>query len=200
MKITCLLLAALVPLLSSCASSLTQSDLEGIKVVGVINSFPDKPKYTQIGTTVFNNEYDEVADTSFKSYITTEVMELLKAKGYRPVALPNKDTLTPTDLIIEIYPRDMYNMPYTMGYGFYQRSLLGINAYKISYAALNLIPSINGTKKCAGCYGESTTPFPFKSMPTKWSEIDSKRQIQLCDQLKTDIASAIRTAFSKTGL
>ena len=195
-----LLLVIVVFLLSACASTITKTDIAKIKVVGVVNNFPDSPKYTLVGTTVFNNDYDTINDTTFKSLVTNEVTTLLQNKGYQTIILSKGDAGNRIDMMIEILPRDLYNMPYTMGYGFYQRSMFGITANKISYTALNLIPVIQGSKRCSACYGESITNLPMDVMPSKWSEIGQEKQVELKNLLKADIQKAVNKAFSGIGL
>lgn len=195
-----LLLVFALLTLAACATPLTKEELVNVKNVAIKNNFPQKPNFTNIGTTMFNNKYDSVDDESYKQVVTNELAMALKNKGYKVIDLSNGTPDSSADLIIEIIPRNVYDMIDTNGYGFYDRSFLSSSVYRKSYVALNLSPIFNGKDKCDSCYGESLTDLPIEDMPDLWSDLDENLKIKFKEILKEDIKNAIGQAFSKTGL
>ena len=192
--------AVLLALLTACATPLTKNDIENIRHVGVLNTFPDYPNYTIVGTTIFNNEYGKIEDPSLKSFITNELIEQLSSRGISAKEISDETKNSGVDLILVVVPRDIYNMIDTYGYGLYQRSMFGVKAFKKSYVAMNIRPTINGKSRCDSCYGQSLTALPIDEMPEIWSDLDVAQQEQLIELLKKDIKNAVDIAFKKTGL
>ncbi|WP_036182620.1 hypothetical protein [Marinobacterium lacunae] len=186
--------------LTACASPLTKKELETLRTVGVVNEFPEYPNFTNIGTTVFNNEYDEVNDSTLKQFVTNEVVSQINSRGYSAIEISDKVSDADVDLVMVIVPRDIYNMIDTYGYGFYQRSMFSANAFEKSYVALNLRLTTNGNSRCDTCYGQSLTELPIDEMPAKWSELEDSKKKEFINILKQDIKSAVAIAFNKTGL
>lgn len=192
-------ISLIIAILTACAGPLTKADIEKIKIIGILNNFPEKPNLTHVGTTVFTNEYEFVEDTTYKTFLTTTIENLLKNKGYKVVVLEKDDKSSKVDAVLVVTPRDVYSFPYTMGYGFYERSLFGLS-FKKSYVALNLTPTTNGEDRCITCYGESLTDLPLPEFKTKWNEIDENKKQELKIILNKDIEVAVNKAFSQTGL
>jgi hypothetical protein len=186
-------------LLTACASPLTKQELESIHTVGVVNGFPESPNFVNIGTTVFNNEYDEVSDPTLKGFVTNEVLSQIKLRGYSAEISENIADEN-VDLVMVIVPREIYNMIGTYGYGFYQRSMFSVSVFEKSYIALNLRPTTKGSSRCDTCYGQSMTDLPISEMPEKWSELEDSKQEEFIKILKQDIKNAVKVAFEKTGL
>lgn len=187
-------------LLTACAAPLTKTELESIRTVGVINEFPEYPNFTNIGTTLFNNDYDKVNDPALKEFLTNEVISQIESRGYSATAVADKESDVGFDLVMVIIPRDIYNMVDTYGYGFYQRSMFNVNSSAETYIALNLNPTTKGRSRCDSCYGQSLSDLPIDDMPAKWSELEDSKKIEFVDILKQDIKKAVDIAFEKTGL
>lgn len=197
---TRLLIAGIVMLLSACATPLTKGELEQIKRVGIVNNFPEHPSFTSIGTTLFNNTYDRAKDPTLKPFVTEHLATRLQERGFTVTEIDSENTDAGVDMVVIVIPRDIYNMVDTFGYGFYQRSMFGANAFRKSYTALNLEPRIKGKSRCSACYGESLTDLPIDDMPEEWSSLSETQQQQFAESLRTDIRNAIDRALQKTGL
>ena len=195
-----LAIAVLVLLISACATPLSQKDLDNIKTVGILNDFPDKPNFTNVGTTIFNNENDTVDDSSYKEFLTATIEDVLIKKGYKVTLLSDDKPHSHVDLVLKVIPRDVYNMPSTYGFGFYERSLLGGSLYRKSYVALNLSPMTNGESRCNACYAESLTDLPVEEIPSLWNDLSDEMKLEFEKILKNDIVKTIDKVFPKTRL
>ncbi|MCS0454560.1 hypothetical protein ND933_11120, partial [Vibrio diabolicus] len=71
----------LLVVLTGCASTLKPQDLKEVETVGVVNEFPEYPNFVTTGTTIFNNDYDAVKDSSFSDLLVKTVKDYVEAKG-----------------------------------------------------------------------------------------------------------------------
>lgn len=194
------LMAIAVFLLAGCATPLPPSQRAAIQRVAVVNGFPDRPNFTHVGTTVFNNSYESADESSFKRLVTETVMDSLRQRGFAPESVASLEGAGGYDLVIEIVPRDAYGVPHSFGYGFYRRTFLGAPMGQMSYVALNLVPILHGDRRCSACYGESQTPLPTEKMPDTWEQLDDAEKRLFTDALGRDIKKAVSIAFAKTKL
>ena len=192
----------LVGLLAGCAAPLTREELAEIERVGIVNSFPPHPNYTHIGTTIFNNSNELVEEGEYHTYLVEVLSELLRGRGYTPVPMAaDAGADGQVDLVIEIIPRDVYEMVETYGYGFYQRSFLGAVAYTKSYVALNLRSTLGARSTCESCNGQSLSSLPVTGqLPRSWTALSAAQRQRFREILMTDIRRALEKAFAKIGL
>lgn len=186
--------------LTGCTSPLTKQDIEKIETIGVLNKFPDKPNFVNVGTTIFNNKSDTVNDASFKNYLTIVISKHLKERGYSVVELSKGMSISGIDLVLEVKPRGVYNMIDTDGYGFHDRSVLGKSISRTAYVALNLVPKTGGRSRCESCYGQSLDVLPTLDMPDLWDELSDRDKEIFKRILNENIVNAIKIALPKTGL
>jgi len=186
-------------IVTSCATKMKQQELETIKTIGIINKFPDYPNFVTIGTTVFTNEYAEIKDSQFKQYLSSSAKRYLIAKGFQ-VSLINDNEKSSYDMVVELLPRDMYEMPGTFGFGLNQRYIFGFAQKPIVYVALNIVPSIKGKIKCSACYLQKFTQVAIGELPQQWSELSDQNKQIVTQSLKHNIEIAISEIFIEAGL
>jgi hypothetical protein len=185
--------------ISGCASTLKPTELQSVKTVGIINNFPDTPNFVTIGTTVFNNEYAQVNDTSFSKVLVDTVIKRLEARGFT-VELTSENQRKNYDMIIELIPRDVYAVPGTYGYGVNQRSAFGNTMQANTYVALNIAPFIRGKKKCSACYLQKLMPIEIEELPPTWEELSESDKQLVSDSLTKNIKMTINEIMAQTGL
>lgn len=193
-------LVIVTAMLTACTAPLTKQDLVSIKTIEIVNNFPDKPNFTNVGTTMFNNKYELVDDPSYKLFITNEIKSQLQKRGYIVIEASDSTAPSKPDLILEVIPRDIYDMIDTYGYGFYDRSVFNKSKYRKSYFALNLRPVTNGKSRCDVCYGESLTDLPLEDMPDAWGSLSDNKKEEFKAILLKDIKKTIEIVLPKTGL
>ena len=195
--------------LFGCAGTLQTREPGSIKNVAVVNSFPEQFNYVEIGTTIFNNEYQDVASIhSLKPLITDLLVRHLKDGGYQVTVLEGKENIrNPNyDLVIDIYPSNSYGMEDTLGYGVYSRSLLGKQTQFKTYVFVGLAPRIDGTRfsgvgSGGGIRGESTTDLEgIIDYKQKWSELGEDDQEIIINKLKANIHDSMQQAIPSLGI
>ncbi len=169
------LLIGMVLLVSACASTLKPNDLTSVKTVGILNNFPDNPNFVTIGTTIFNNEYAQINDPQFSNTISNTVIQYLGNKGFQATLITENQTRE-FDMVLELIPRDVYATPGTYGYGVNQRSMFGNPMQANTYVALNIIPIIDGKKKCGACYLQKLMPIEIEELPPTWEELSAEQK------------------------
>jgi len=137
-------------LVSGCATKLSKEQVKSIKPIGIYNSFPNRPLYTIIGSTIFTNKIS-LTDIILKPYVAEALEKILSNKGYNVVHLKNKSQLklSSFDMTIEIAPQQANKKIGTFGYGFYDKYTFGLRFRPHSYTAVNLIPRVKGKARGA---------------------------------------------------
>ncbi len=198
-KINIMLLLMVSFFLTACATSLTPQNLENVKTVGVIDNFPDTPRYNVVGTTIFNNEYDKIDDKTYKALLEKTVVERLTAKGFK-VSIIDKKQSNNYDMIIELVPRDLYQTPETFGYGLNQRSFLGVRMPAFTYVSLNVVPYIQGKVMCEACYAANITSLKIGDLPNSWQALNKQHQDIARDAMNDNIVKGVNEVMIKMGL
>lgn len=184
--------------LGGCAANIKTQDIEAIQTVGVLNEFLVTANYTNIGTTIFGNKYDQVYGEGYKEHMTQTVLNYLENKGYSVSEVTDLND-TSVDTVLYITPNSIYGMVDSNGYGFYKRTFLGTVARNTSYVSMNIVPYVGGKSRCFGCYAKSLTKLPVV-MPEKWDDLDQAQQAEFTDLLKKDIEIAVEKALKQTKL
>jgi hypothetical protein len=189
-------------LLAGCASPLTNTQRGTIKTIAVINQFPRHPNYAIIGTTVFNNKYDEVKDGDYFKYVSNITVEYLAKNGYTTTIVngEQKGLDKKYDLVLTLIPRDIYEMPGTNGYGVNQRSFLGVSSKPKVYVALNISPKLHGSVTGNAYYNFALEPLSFEELPTKWGNLSASQKREVDIKLKRNIKKAITELMGKLGI
>lgn len=186
--------------LAGCATPMTSETRATLNRVVVVNEFPDAPKYTHVGTTIFNNILGNTDDVDFKDVVAEEVAGHLRKSGYDPEVVEKHPGNRPGVLVVRIVPRDIDSLAYTDGYGYYRRTFLAVLAKQYTYVALNLVPELNGKSRCAACYAMSTTRLSNDEMPPSWGELSEEMKEAFRESLRADIRKAIDEAYRKAKL
>lgn len=194
-----LTLAAIVAL-SACATPLREEQRSAIKMVGIVNDFPEHANFIVIGTTIFSNKKGDIEAPGLKDEITERVAAILRERGYNPEGVPSGQPTDKYDIVLRLLPRDVYNTPLLFGYGFYQRFLLGNSMMRQSYVALNLIPMIKGRSTCMACYEFAHSDLPFDTMPEHWTDLSEADQKIYLDSLRKDVDAAMIKLLDEAGL
>ena len=193
------LLSFLAIFVGGCATPLTVEEKGTIRSVGVFNQFPDKPNYVVIGTTIFNNDYDEIPDSSYRVYLDQVVEDYFEAKGYSVRSLAEDESVDDVDLAVVLIPRDIYQMPGTHGFGVTQRSILG-NAFPAQvYVALNLHSKFKG-RMVAGGYKAVLREFSQSPLPATWESLPESKKAKVHEKLREGIRTAIHQIFQENGI
>jgi hypothetical protein len=190
-------------LVTGCAAPMSKNELVAVKKIGIINGFPENPNYLKIGTTVFQNNTENIDSLRYKDLVSNQVEGYLKEKGYQPVEVKDKASLESgeVDMVIEIVPRDALSKPYTNGYGFFQRSFFGSKTPASSYVALNLVPSKkNSVNLFSAYYKENFQELGIVELPDKWGDLSEKQKEVFTENLKNNIQTTIRALIVTLGL
>ena len=199
-----LITSILIIFITACATPITKEQLNNIKTIGLVNSFPENPNYLSIGLTIFENETSSLNSLSFKQYLTDISSSYLKDKGYKVSIYENRELAEKAnlDMVIELLPRDAYQKPGTYGYGFYQRTLFGANVSNAqSYVALNISPeSKYFSNAFAAYYKENFDNIHLDALPEKWDNIPTDDRNKMIDNLKNNINKTVLGLIQEFGL
>lgn len=201
-KLKLVTVTALILLCTACSAPLTKSQLDTAKTAGIVNNFPKEPTFNVIGTTVFNNEYRNISDTSFHDKVTDIVMKRLESRGFNVTSFEqggesNKDKV---DLLIELIPRDMYQVPGTYGYGVNQRSFLGKKASPVVYVALNISPYLHGESKGSAFYLQKAERLSFDDLAENWDDLPAQKKEEIIISLNSMIEKTITELLNEVGI
>jgi hypothetical protein len=130
------LIAGFLALMTSCASMtpLETSSARNLAKdsIFVVESEDVLPKFSIIGTTVFNNKSELIYDRGFS--FTDHLVAKLKSRGYNAQKLPSGQFASMTaGLALTIYPIHPYQMEGLIGLGFHQRKFLGLEGEVLSH-------------------------------------------------------------------
>lgn len=207
MKSCCWFFLLAIILLPGCAiEPFTADELSEIKTVGVINSFPDFPKFTVTG--FWKSVREEVPDEFYKEYLSKLVVDSLEDKGYQVVVLDKDDTQDTVDVTVEIVPWELpvggtIKTSETNGYGFAETTVFGIEAFKIAYVILTLEPYLAGRYRCDDkCRqgGGETRSLPIDDLPDNWEDLSPAQQKEFKELLRQCIKSAVDLAVPRIGI
>ncbi len=190
-------------LVAGCATPISDTEKSAIKKIGIINSFEKHPNYLKIGTTMFTNKESLIEELEYKEFVRDEVANYLQNKGYIIVDVGDSDAISQgaVDMTIEIVPRDAKQRPYTYGYGFVQRFLLGKGEPPKSYIALNLVPKSNKARNpFSAYYHENYELLNIKTLPDTWNELTETQKNEFSNNLKLNISKTIGELIPKLGL
>ncbi len=204
-----LLLLTIIFTISACSSPLKRNELSQVRSVAIINKAPEHPYYTYIGTTVFNNNRDEIKELPLKQTVNQIIVDRLASKGLQTTILDNKKLLKQGqyDLLIEVIPLDVYQQPGTLGYGVYQRSTFGIKTPIVSYVYIDIAVSSkkNGRSGRRGRmkYRDSSLIRAEESlkgvMPKQWSMVSQREKEILINNLMKQISQSVPKSLSELG-
>jgi hypothetical protein len=192
----------LLLLLTGCSAPLTKSQRAEINTVAVVNEFPARPNYAIIGTTIFNNKYDELKEEDYFGFVSNVTVGYLSKKGYKTTLITGDKTGLDKkyDLVLTLIPRDIYEMPGTMGYGVNQRSFFGVESDPNVYVALNISPKLHGRNTGNAYYNSVLQPLSFESLPNKWDMLTQAQKSEIHNKLKQNIRKAITMLMKDVGL
>lgn len=114
----------LFPILA-CSQPVIRNDATSL-TIGILNEFPDAAQYIKKRTFVFRHQVETFEKDRFKKVITHSAEDYLISKGYKVIAVKDKTALTDgrADMIVQILPMNIFQQDGTLGYGFYDRTLL----------------------------------------------------------------------------
>lgn len=190
--------------LGGCAGSLQSKDPSTFKSIAIINLFPSQINYISIGTTAFNNNYEDVTlEKNHKNQLTQMLEDHLESRGYKVTELYGKENIDNPDydLVITIYPSNTYSMENTLGYGVYQRTMLGKQIDFVTYTFMGLAPYIDGNRLSGGPRGESTTDISSNvTYKQKWADLTDNERTLITEQIQANIEDAMEQAIGMLGI
>jgi hypothetical protein len=196
----------IINLLSGCAG-LSVTERESIRTIGLLNSFPDNPTWTVIGTTIFTNQLSTAPPRGYKSLLNQITIDYLKSRGYKVKELSDKNSVQDADVNfrIELSPRDAEQYVDTKGYGFVQRSFFGMKKGPFAYVVMYIIPRFRGDSGFGtfgkyAYYHEQFEPLTIDEMPPTWNDLLSATQDDLEKSLKICIEKSLNEQLPKLGL
>jgi hypothetical protein len=195
-------ITALILLCTACSAPLTKTQLESANTAGVVNNFPKEPTFNVIGTTVFNNEYASITDSSFHNKVTEIVTKRLESRGFNVTTFEqdDEDNKSKVDLLIKIIPREVYQIPGTYGFGVNQRSFLGKKASPVVYVALNISPYLHGESKGNAFYLQNLEQLTFDDLAESWDSLPTDKKEEIITTLNTKIESTINELLNNVGI
>lgn len=190
--------------LGGCAGSLQSKDPSSFKNIAIINLFPDQINYISIGTTVFNNNYEDVTlEKNHKNQLTQMLEDHLESRGYKVTELYGKENIDNPDydLVIAIYPKYTYSMENTLGYGVYQRTMLGKQIDFVTYTFMALALYIDGSRLSGRIRGESTTDISSNvTYKQKWADLTDNERTLITEQIQANVEDAMEQAIGMLGI
>lgn len=199
-------------ILVGCATSLSKTELANIKTIGILNTFQDKPTWTVNGSAVFTVEMNEtepgryeVEPGGFKQYLAAVTTDYLVNKGYRVITVSDLDALKSgkVDLVLELHPRDVFQLAGTKGYGFVQKTVMGIPQAPQAYIALNIEPETNSGARLGNFwqefYVEHFEPVGLNEMPATWDTLTAEQKTMLAKSLRVSIDKAVNEVLPRLG-
>jgi hypothetical protein len=202
-----IVLVIMTGLLSGCASQLTKSEIERIHAIGVLNSFPTNPTWTVIGTTILTNHFSEVEPRGYKELLSQITIDYLTKKGYTVKEIFDKNSTQNSDIDfrIELSPWDASQYVSTKGYGFVQRSFMGLKQGPYAYVVMHIVPRFKkgsdfGHFGKNSIYREQFEPLSISDMPSAWDKLPSATQDDLERSLKISIEKYLNEQLPKLGL
>jgi len=203
---------------TGCAKQLTQSEVDNIHRVAIINHFPDYFTHMTIDLTMLQDHgFRKVQDLELKNFVGDELSDQLQQKGFKVVEVKNvpfydlrekflnhgfsggKDefSIDNVDMVIEIIPRPEESMSNSIGYGFqHKKTLIGGLGKQFAYTALELKLIVDGESRCGNCTSESK--IEVSGMKLNWQELDDSKQISLLGLLKLNIRNALQVSLEKS--
>lgn len=188
----------LLAMVAGCATTIPKESLSLVKTIAIKSNLGADPNYTKVGTTVFGNEYGKFKSEVSSEYIVQKFAALLREKGYAVSTEAGDDAKA--DLVLSLVPCAIHGLPYTDGYGVYERSLIGVAIRSVSYACIRMVPLINGESRCDTCNAQSVSDLPFDRMPSSWQFVGPQSREIVLRILKRDIDDVAKAVLGKAGL
>ena len=195
-----LALILLAVTVSGCAlNQLKWHHFSDAKRVGVLNELPGKPAFTNIGTTIFNNDFAEVEDDSVRQFASDELVAALRAKGFDVEEISVADDIHSFDVVFKIVPRESPRLIHSSGYGVWEKSVGGVALHTYTYASLGLESFVKGKEFHCYCAGESLTQIGIADLPATWKQLDEASQASASASaaIKNDIKAALLLALER---
>jgi hypothetical protein len=188
--------------LGGCAPQLTQPELDTVETVTIINSFPERPNFTIVRTTIFNNQLGEFGDGKYFEELNSVTKNALVKRGYREneVVQKREEMTQDSDMVLTLVPRDIYQWPETNGYGAYQRTFFGIKNKPVVYVALNIHPEIHGKLKGSAYFHSVITELTIDELPEGWELLAEKEKKEVDTKLSDSIDQAVSELLGKIGI
>ena len=201
MKLTKIILFIIISVfLTNCVSTtLKPEDRAKIKSIYISDKLGSQLEYVRLGTTIFNNNTEQINDFGIFKKLSNDLSRQLKSKGY--VISSNLST---SDLNLTIEPVRSYNYPSEMGVlgaGFFTHSMLGISSPILAQSAISFegVDAKTGKKKFAAQVSLSEVT-GVKTNKKRWSEINASDRNLLLNKLKSSVAEIPIKATTKVGL
>ncbi len=190
-------------LVAACSTTVNNPKPNSKTTVGVLNKFPEQPRYIKQKTFVFRHQASDVQTTKFKTVITQTTKDYLVAKGYKVLEVQSKEALKDgsVDMIVEIVPRHVLKQEDRFGYGFSDRSfLLVIKNPPNSYVCLHLSLHRKDKAKIKKTdREESFSRLDIETLPDEVKDLTQEQKDMMFDNLKENITKTIHRMMPKLG-
>ncbi len=188
----------------SCASTMTGKETSQL-TVGIWNEFPDTPNYIRKQTFVFRHKITGYETQDFKQNLTRTAGEYLTSKGYKIIDVNDKTALDDgtADMIVQIRPMDIYKQEGTLGYGFYDRSILKVLVKQPAraYVSLNMILHKKGSSRVKQTgRQESSSRLEIIELPDSPDQLTEQQKKEMSLNLDENIRKTIFKALPILGL
>jgi hypothetical protein len=198
----------IIGFLYGCTAPISKADRDNVRTIGVLNSFPENPTWTRIGATVFTNKFSTAEARGYKALLSKTTIDYLKNKGYVVKELTDKNSIPDGDINfrIELSPWDAEQYVGTKGYGFVQRSIMGIfKKGPFAYVVMHINPSIKqgdsfNELNQNSQYNEQFEVLPISDMPSTWGELSISQQTELEKSLKICVEKSLKVLLPELGL
>ena len=205
--INILSIISLAGFIFACTGPLTKSEKEKIHTIGVLNSFPASPTWTKLGTTIFTNHISTAEARGYKELLTQITINYLKERGYQVKELSDKDSIPDEDVNfrIELQPWDTAEYVHTKGYGFVERSFMGLKKGPFAYVVMHIVPRFRTNDGFSdfgknSYYQEKFQYLPINNMPPSWESLPDASKDSLEKSLKSCIQIYMKEQLPKLGL
>ena len=188
----------------SCAPVMPEKS-ESKLTIGIWNQFPEAPNYIRKQTFVFRHNVAGYDTKDFKQVLTRSAGEYLTSKGYNIIEIQDKAALDNgrADMIVQILPMDIFKHEGTLGYGFYDRKILGflIKQPARSYVCMNMILHKKGSLKVKRTgRQENFSRLKNKELPDSPDQLSEEQKKEMSLNLDNTIKATVLKALSILGL
>jgi len=190
----------IISFLTSCATSIKPGELASVKTIGVINKFPEYPSYSKVSFNAFDYSHSFINDESVNKTLSDKTIAYLAAKGFK-VQLIEDSERNSYDMILEITPREVYQVSETYGYGVQQRAInLGLSNPIKSYVSMYIDAYIQGRRIGSKFDHTEHTKIDIEDIRKDWDELSADKKKKIINSLNMNIDKTINILMPRIGI
>jgi hypothetical protein len=188
----------------SCAPimPLTQSEIEKVKTIAILDDLPEYPRYNIHGFTPLTSTFEKIQDKRFREKVVATASNYLQSKGYKVIVISKNNNAggMKIDLLLDITGVPLGNNQYEHGYGVSQVYLFGSATAPYTYASLAVFPSLSRDATRAGYRTEKSTSLTKKELAKNWESLPQNDKEEIIKALNSNIEEVTTELMKKLGI